>query len=327
MKSMPDGLRRFAVRALLVLLVVPAAALAGGSRSFVFFGDSLSDPGNHYIAYGQVSRAPYQPVPIYPYALGGHHFSNGDTWAEDLAEELDTPASGHPALRAPGEFTNYAVGRARARPGAPVFPDFDLGTQVATFLFDFEGHVPTKRTYVIWIGANDLFDALEALQTDPSGATSQAILGQALGAVAQSVQALWEAGAREFLVLNLPDPALTPYVRALGAGAQGAATELSAAYNVGLVQTVAALTALPQIHIESFDTNAFLHTVVASPGRYGLQDVTDACLKFGVATGAVCANPDRYLFWDGIHPTRMGHLLISFAIIRATLSEAAAAVE
>jgi phospholipase/lecithinase/hemolysin len=33
----------------------------------------------------------------------------------------------------------------------------------------------------------------------------------------------------------------------------------------------------------------------------------------------VCAAPDRYLFWDGIHPTRAGHLLISFALLKASV--------
>jgi len=304
---------------LLVLGALPAAARADESRGFVFFGDSLTDPGNHYIAFGQVTRPPYQPVPIAPYAIGGHHFSNGPTWAEDLTDELDTPVSGKPALREPGVFTNYAVGRARARPGAPVFPDFDLGTQVGAFLTDFGGNAPADRTYVIWIGANDLFDALEALQLDPSGAASLGIIQQAIGATAQSVQMLWAAGAREFLVLNLADPALTPYVRSLGPVAQGASTQLSAAYNGALAQVLASLGALPQIQIRQFDINAFLHTVVSSPARYGLRDVEDACLTFGVVTNAVCADPDRHLFWDGIHPTRAGHLLISFALLKASV--------
>src|SRR5438105_12204242 len=38
--------------------------------------------------------------------------------------------SGGPALANPGVFTNYAVGRARSRPNAPVFPAYDLSTQV-----------------------------------------------------------------------------------------------------------------------------------------------------------------------------------------------------
>ena len=305
---------------LLILSALSAAVRADESRGFVFFGDSLTDSGNHYIAFGQVTRPPYQPVPIYPYAIGGHHFSNGPTWAEDLTEELDTPLSGKPALREPGVFTNYAVGRARARPGAAVFPDFDLGTQVSAFLSDFGGQAAANRTYVIWIGSNDLSDALEALQTDPSGAASTVIIQQAIGAMAESMETLYAAGGREFLVMNLPDPALTPYVRSLGPVDQGAATQLTAAYNGALAQMLGSLNALPQIQIAQFDVNAFFHTVVSTPSRYGLRDVQDSCLKFGVVTNAVCSDPDRYLFWDGIHPTRAGHLLISFALLKSSVT-------
>ena len=327
MKRMTIWAQLTALLWLLALGGLPAAARADESRGLVFFGDSLTDPGNHYIAFGEVSRPPYQPVAIYPYAMGGHHFSNGPTWAEDLTDELDTPVSGKPALREPGVFTNYAVGRARARPGAPVFPDFDLGTQVGAFLTDFGGHAPANRTYVIWIGANDLDDAIEALQVDQTGATSIGIIQQAIGATAESVQMLWAAGARDFLVLNLADPALTPYVRSLGPVAAGASTQLAAAYNGALAQALAALGALPQIQIRLFDMNAFLHTVVASPGRYGLRDVENACLKFGVATNAVCADPNHYLFWDGIHPTRAAHLIISFALLKNSFASAASETE
>ena len=319
MKRLSIAARLAFALCLVTLTASMAPARAADSRGIVFFGDSLSDPGNHYIAFGQVTRPPYQPVAIYPYAMGGHHFSNGPTWAEDLTDELDTPVSGKPALREPGVFTNYAVGRARARPGAPVFADFDLGTQVGAFLTDFGGRAPSNRTYVIWIGANDLFDALEALQLDPSGAASLGIIQQAIGATAESMQLLWAAGAREFLVLNLADPALTPYVRSLGPLAQGASTQLTAAYNGALAQVLTSLGALPQIQIRQFDVDAFLHTVASSPGRYGLRDVQHPCLTFGVATNAVCADPDRYLFWDGIHPTRAGHFLISSALLRANV--------
>jgi len=327
MKRMTIWAQLTALLWLLALGGLPAAARADESRGLVFFGDSLTDPGNHYIAFGEVSRPPYQTVAIYPYAMGGHHFSNGPTWAEDLTDELDTPVSGKPALREPGVFTNYAVGRARARPGAPVFPDFDLGTQVGAFLTDFGGHATANRTYVIWIGANDLDDAIEALQVDQTGATSIGIIQQAIGATAESVQMLWAAGARDFLVLNLADPALTPYVRSLGPVAAGASTQLATAYNGALAQALAALGALPQIQIRLFDMNAFLHTVVASPGRYGLRDVENACLKFGVATNAVCADPNHYLFWDGIHPTRAAHLIISFALLKNSFASAASETE
>src|SRR5437870_4104979 len=153
--------------ALLSLPLVPPA-FASDFAQIVFFGDSLSDPGNHFIAFGTTAHQPFVPIPDDSYAIGGHHFSNGATWAEQLAQALHMPRSGSPALRAPGGFTNYAVGRARARPAAPVFRFYDLSTQVGLFLSDFGGHASPDNLYVIWIGGNDLRDALETLPSDPS---------------------------------------------------------------------------------------------------------------------------------------------------------------
>ena len=170
--------------------------------------------------------------------------------------------------------------------------------------------------YVIWIGANDLSDALNALATDPTGATSIGIIQQAIAAVAGNIQALWAAGARTLLIPNLPDLAITPAVRARGPNAQAAASQLSAAYNGALEQALQALGALPQIRLLRLDIPALLADVLVDPGDFGLTDVEDSCLAFGVVQGAVCERPDRYLFWDGEHPTRAGHHIIARAARR-----------
>ncbi len=308
---------RRSILALLVLasLVFAPAAFAGDVAGLVYFGDSLSDPGNYFIAFRTVSRPPFEPIPDAPYAIGGFHFSNGATWAEQLARELRRPVSGEPALAVPGVFTNYAVGRARARAGAPVFPDYDLHAQVNRFLADFGGHAAPENVYAIWIGANDLDDALNALATDPTGATSVGIIQEAIGAVAGSIQTLWVAGARTVLVPNLPDLAITPAVRALGPAAQAVASQLTTAYNDGLEQALQGLQALPQIRLVRLDVPTLLADVLADPAAFGLTDVVDSCLAFGVVRGAVCERPDRYLFWDGIHPTRAGHHIIARAAL------------
>jgi phospholipase/lecithinase/hemolysin len=221
---------RHALRILTLTLVMCAAAHAGAaSNRFVVFGDSLSDPGNYYYIYHQISEAPFAPIPSAPYDEHGHHFTNGRTWIERLTFELGTPESGRPAYARPGVNTNYAVGRARARPNAPEFAFYDLGTQVASFLVDFDGRAPSKATYVIWIGANDIDDALTAAQTDQP--QSAAIIQAALGAVANNIELLYAAGARSFLVLNLPDFGLTPAVQSLGEPAITGATQLSELYN------------------------------------------------------------------------------------------------
>jgi phospholipase/lecithinase/hemolysin len=306
-------LRVLAVNAVALIAVFSAPAYAGESHRFVVFGDSLSDPGNFFIEFGQVSKAPYEPVPSAPYDIHGHHFSNGPTWIEQLADELDTRESGRPALERPGVYTNYAMGRARARPNAPAFPAFDLSTQVGLFLNDFGGQAPAHATYVIWIGANDLDDAISALQTDPSGATSIGIIQTALGTIAANIQALWAAGARSFLIPNEPDLGLTPALQLAGPAAVGAATQLSEAFDSGLTQVLGQLQALPQIEFKTLDVFTLLHAIVSDPHAYRLKDVQDACLTFFVSVNAICERPNRHLFWDGIHPTVAGHEILEDA--------------
>src|SRR5262249_20931445 len=110
-------------RVLIVLVRAPLlsapAAFAGALGELVFFGDSLSDPGTSFIAFGTVSRAPFEPIPDAPYAIGGHHFSNGATWAEQLAWELHRPTTGAPAPQLPAVFPDYAGGRAPRRARGP----------------------------------------------------------------------------------------------------------------------------------------------------------------------------------------------------------------
>jgi len=306
------------VLALALCLFVALSASPAAAQSFdrmVVFGDSLSDPGNHFVAFGIASHAPYVPLPDFPYAIGGHHFSNGATWVEQLGNALDMPASGKPALRQPGVFTNYAVGRARARADAPAFPQFDLSTQLGRFLLDFRGQAPSTALYVMWIGANDLDDALNAGLT---GTGDPAAIGEAaVTAVAGNGYALCAAGARNFLVPNIPDPVLAPFVRAgVPPAFWPVVTQAAITFNSSIDQALNAVSALCPIQVVRFDVNAVLQRVVSEPGEAGLTNVTDPCLTFGVVAGAICSRPNRHLFWDGAHPTRAGHHLIGEAALR-----------
>jgi phospholipase/lecithinase/hemolysin len=81
-----------------------------------------------------------------------------------------------------------------------------------------------------------------------------------------------------------------------------AATAATAAFN-GLLAV--ALAPLPQalgITIVPFDGHAFFNDLVANPPAFGLENVTDACLTPDTPP-FICRAPDRYLYWDGIHPT------------------------
>lgn len=320
-------LRRWLQKLALVLLLSFTTASCAFTQEFkrvIFFGDSLSDPGNFFIACRTSLINPCvpflvppfsDPVPAAPYAIGGMHFTNGPTWAEQFAQALHDQTGGSPALLVPQVFNNYAVGRARARAGAPTFPSFDLSTQVARFVADGK-RGSGDDLFVIWIGANDMGDAL--LDSQNAGT----ILTQALTATLANIQVLYANGARNFLILSLPNLALTPFVRSLGPVAQAGATQIETTYNSllnGYVSTVLPAV-LPSTKFTYLDANAVLAGIVADPVANHFQDVTDSCLTFDVTAGAFCSEPNTYLFWDGFHPTTSAHGVLAKAALKAIAS-------
>jgi phospholipase/lecithinase/hemolysin len=284
----------------------------------VVFGDSLSDPGNAFALTGEHLMPPSYGmdtaeelltlVPSAPYAKGGNHFSNGPTWIEDLGKAIGLGASVGPAF-APGHphAANYAVGGARARPDR----SFHLALQVNAFLTDFPRGAPADTLFVVALGGNDVRDALQL--GDPT------VIAAAVGSIANHIGILYGAGARKFLVWNSPNIAVTPAVRAVaavtpGVDVLGAATALSFGFKQGLDATLAQLRAvLPGIDIVRFDAFTEINNIVANPAKFGLNDVTTACIKPNVPPFQ-CQQPDRHLFWDGIHPTRAGHAITAVLV-------------
>lgn len=331
-------------------LFAPLQAGADGRHRqpdrIVVFGDSLSDPGNAFALNGGVTVAApdygmggisngipevITLIPDAPYS--SRHFSNGQTWIELLGAAIGLGAYVQPAVAGAligpdgGKAANYAVGGARAAGAGPT----DLGAQVGLYLSDARNRASSRALYVIAIGGNDIRDALAA--EDPS-----VPIGAALSAVGQSVQRLYQAGARNFLIWNVPNLGRTPAIQRLDAVAcppslpgclVNGAKAASMGYNAGLNLVVQGLGALPGIDIVPFDTFGSLEAIAAHPGRFGLLDASTACIQpnvpqfgFPSASPFRCAQPDRWFFWDGIHPTRAGHAIIAFLVGKALVVDA-----
>ncbi|MBI3563477.1 MAG: SGNH/GDSL hydrolase family protein [Gammaproteobacteria bacterium] len=294
--------RWLAVVVVACALLTRTATADENPHHLVVFGDSLSDPGNFYALTGQFSTAPYDVIPSAPYAIGGMHVSNGKTWVEYLAHELDTQAG--PAYRDP-RFSNYAVLGARARASGFM----DLTTQVSSY---FSHPEPSADTlYIIVIGGNDIRDAIAALASDPSGASSAQLLNAALTSVSDNLLALAASGANNFLIGTAPDLGLVPAVAYLGPQAQAAAHFFSVQYNLGLDHLLTQLQTNLPIQITRLDIYTYITQIINSPAQFNLTYTQTPCLKFGVIAHAVCQEPEQYFFWDGLHPTTHVHRLIA----------------
>ena len=318
----------------LALLSCQGFAQDSGIDGVVTFGASLSDTGNAFVWLGDPANSscgtrlnvpPYDAlddllVPDGPYAKGGHHFTNGATWVEGLTRYLALAGNARPAFRKGGKkASNYAVGGARAIANFPC--RFNLPAQVATYHDDF-GSTSQDTLIAMEIGGNDVRDALITALT---GGDPQQNIQAALWNLYLAIYALHDNGARQFLVLNVPDIGKTPAVRtidqSLGAGGAviGLAGTLADAYNVGLTATITQLeTQLIDIDIKILDVHKTLDDVTANPATFGFSNATDACVTPNQPPYK-CKKPDEYVFWDGTHPTKALHAIVAQQAI-ATIS-------
>lgn len=292
-----------------IMLLVGGAALAKSPHNVVYvIGDSLSDPGNLYaLTQG------YPPSP--PYA---GRFSNGPVWTEYFAEEMslavDSRAYGGSfsgeQFFAGTVYTNFNnvqyMGLFPPLPGA--------GEQVDELIEDSPGGLNPTGLYIVWTGSNDFFLGL----VDP--ANMPQILAQTVANVADTICELSAFGARHFLVGNIPDIGLSPLATSLGPQAGPFMSSVIAQYNDGLSQAIATLPPVCGESIQVFDSYRMLNDVYASPGAYGLTNVTEACLS----DSGICPNPDEYLFWDDVHPTTATHEIFSGLIRQAFCGTGAA---
>ena len=273
-----------------LLLVSVLALFAGRADAFSFssivvFGDSLSDTGN-------ISRSiPLIPLP--PYAPG--RFSNGPVWVETLGANLGLPVN--PSLAG---GTNFAYGGAVTGLPAPAGTGPSLIDQLNTLYFPATGgFADPDALYVVFGGGNDVRAGL------PAGAAPN---------IASIIADLTVAGATNFLVPNLPDIGQTPEAIAAGPAAQAQATAATVFHNAQLEAQVSTLRAVfPGVRITELDVFTIFNDILADPLSFGFA-VTDAPCFTGATGvggfGAVCSNPDEYLFWDGIHPTAATHEIL-----------------
>ena len=304
------------MRAACVIVAVATTggpAIATSGDWIVVFGTSLSDSGNAHTLTGGTNAPPTYSVdafliPDRPYDRGGHHFSNGKTWIEQFALSQGLGGSVRPAFRADDPYaTNYAVGAARAREDGK---NLNLPAQVDAFLQQFDGTAPGDALYAIEMGSNDVRDALVVFANGGNGAV---VIQSALNSMASNIALLHSRGARRFLVWNVPNVALTPAIRMLDAQIPGAAflaSQLTLAFNAGLGTVLGQLSALPGIEIRRLDVYQTLADIVADPEGFDLSNVSNACITPNVEPFA-CDNPDQFLFWDGIHPTRAVHAIVA----------------
>lgn len=299
--------RTVATGFVLFSFLFPLKATAASFSGLYVFGDSLSDTGNTFKATG--GNIPPSP----PYFQG--RFSNGLNWVDYLGQDLGlTPTTIVDVAGGanPTEGINFAFGGATTGTANtlsltfPIPPLPALQQEIGLFT-SLTPSADPDALYIVWAGANDYLPTQGSFMplTEPT---------VPLNNLADAITVLAVAGAKNFLVVNLPDLGDTPVARIRNSVDPGTSTRLNAltaAHNSGLSTTLNDLSQIlgEDVNITSLDVNSLFEQVIANPSDFGFTNVTDACLN--LAAGEVCEKPNEYLFWDSQHPTTVGHQQIA----------------
>lgn len=329
---------------LLLTLCVAASAHAQTYDAFYAFGDSLADNGNDLIFTQRLGANPAVPPSESPHSTYFNgRFSNGYVGFEYLWDMLGggapgTPGGLKPFLAAPILALNSGIDFAFGGTGTPFIDQTPGGVwlpglkgQVELFRVGLLGRKPPKRAlYAIVSGANDY--RVDQFNTPMA---VQAVVAN----IIDSIETLYSIGARDVLVMDLPDLGLLPSAHAPGVPPEAAAqqTALTQAHNAALETALNALQQRrPKLNLfrghfaEAFaivaaqGVNLNVPAIEVIPGAAG----TSACLFLDPAScidapsaGFLAPFPALpFLFWDIVHPTTAAHQVLAdylFGVITA----------
>ncbi len=309
--SLAHASRAAALGALLAgaaLLCAPTAHAGAYDAEYVF-GDSLSDNGNAAEAGGAA----------YPFPPSFHDsYTNGPVAVALLAQSFGINLE--PSLWANGFMdvhnifppgfvpgTNYAFAGATASEDGTIVPGANLPDQVKAYTTLVSKVADPAALYVVMIGGNDVILAALAGLSQP---VADALLMLSVTTEVDQIKTLVQDGAKNFLVVNVPNVGLIPLVSG-NSTQSAAATAESKFYDSELNTQLAGLGLPTSDALHEFDLYDYNTTILDNATELGFTNTTQPCFSDAPATadsttGCSIADVNNFIFWNDIHPS--GHV-------------------
>ncbi len=302
---------------LIFILIFVSGICSAEVKRLIIFGDSLSDQGKIYEFFHD--RIPVSP----PYWYG--RFSNGPVWTDYVAKQfiIQNLSEGGATLV---DYSKYSHAITY------LYITF-LSEEISHFLKQDE-FLPTDLI-IIWLGGNDYI---------AYHWTSLESVFRAVRELYLEILRIRYKGARQVLVINLPDLGATPLA------AQKDNSELlhqvTLLHNKSLEDTL--LSAFPSEFIRIYDAYSIFNKMLIFPTDYGFTDTTNPCYtgsqwrnrlrlsqssdtheentfqknikinNSGFPKNSSYTTPscEGMLFFDALHPTTFAHKFISEKLVQ-----------
>ncbi|KAJ8092423.1 hypothetical protein PM082_023676 [Marasmius tenuissimus] len=292
--------------------VIAFSAVAGcwgkltwGNTKFLFaFGDSYTTTGFN------ISAGVDSPVPNFT-------SSNGPNWVQALSEKYNVTNTKLFNLASGGATIDSAL----VPPFLPtVLSIVDQVNQFNEFLAPKPQCAPwnsSNSLFAVWVGINDVGNSFPW-----TNITQVDFYHTLMDRLTTQIESLYENGARSFLFLTVPPTDRSPLVIQQGEEVASRFTELIAAYNADLTQTVEAF---QQRHedldrVTVFDTQPVFNVLLDNAAPLGFVNATGWCEAYENGTEDLtiqvegCAPVSSYFWLNSLHPLFTVHDVLAHAI-------------
>lgn len=294
-----------------------SASLADGP--LLFFGDSLTDPGNLAAQAGLI-------LPQFIVnALGDDgRATNGPVWAEVLVDQLAVGSSYNYAVaggEAAGQLTigDYIDGFGltpflTVDDGDPLLDwDMNLGGQIDRFMTDMQADDITNATAVLLVGLNDFGNLDLSAPLEDLVDLAETIALNALNAIVDATSTLYSVGAVSGVILmSLPSLSFFPAFFGESDEIKSAAADVISQFNAALDQfRLDATDLLPGLDISVLPLEALTEAVSDDATGFGFLAPQSDTLTGSSQEILDAYDEDLFAFWDSLHPTAALHQVIA----------------
>lgn len=328
----------------MIFFVGVLSAPVNAYNKMVVFGDSLSDNGNLFALTSKIHER-YPDVPVIPLSPPYYEgrFTNGLLWVELLANRLNIKEMKNYAYGGAWAESNEVESSGQRVP-------YSLDVQVLTFLTEAVlDDQKSEHLYVIWSGNNDYLQGFDREVEFATTSTVNAIAKQmnvlyengarhflvmnvpdfTLTPTARELDADSIAKLQEMArihneklsaVITAFQAAHADVVMKLGDVGHHFTKLITNPGQYGLKETRQICYRATSYDLRSRFSFVNKKEMQAANTKANLDFLSNPALRIAYVNSksfkhegdfSLCSNPDEYLFWDHVHPTRIAHQFIA----------------
>ncbi|OCL03758.1 carbohydrate esterase family 16 protein [Glonium stellatum] len=283
------------VKSLVITTAFLMVGLANAQNYFFTFGDSYSQTG-----FNITSTKPSASNPLGNPTYPGWTTSGGPNWIGYLIENHNKTLT---------YAYNFAYGGATVN-ASLVTPYTSTVLSLIDQVKQFSDNVASKPSHASWTATNSLFGVwigVNDIGNSWWNSGESTLLGEVMDSYFSQMQILFNAGARNFVFLNVPPIDKTPTMLAQSISSQEGEAAVISEFNSLLSSRVSSFaSANSGVNAIVVDTQAPFNLAIQNPTTYG-------------APNASCYNSDgkTCLWFNDYHPGMAIHNLVAKAVATA----------